>query len=129
MERTLRKPLEESGLTEKVIGAAIAVHKELGPGFIESVYETALVHELKKRGLAVGQQIEVPVIYDGIEAGRHRLDLLVEGKLVVELKAARSLEDAHFSVVRSYLRAIKQKHGLLLNFSAPVLEIRRVIAP
>ena len=123
----LRKDLEESDLTEKIIGAAIAVHKALGPGFIESVYETALVHELAKRGMKVGQQIEVPVMYDGIEAGRHRLDLFVEDKIVVELKAVHNLEDVHFSVVRSYLKAVKQRNGLLLNFSAPVLEIKRVI--
>jgi GxxExxY protein len=69
------------------------------------------------------------VLYDGVEVGQHRLDLLVEGEIVVELKAVRALEDAHFSIVRSYLRAVGRRLGLLLNFDAPTLEIRRVIAP
>jgi len=73
--------LEQEELTGKIIGAAIEVHRQLGPGFIESFYENALVHELRKRGLEVEQQLEVPVVYDGnTEIGKHRLDLLVDGK-------------------------------------------------
>ncbi len=120
--------LEHKLLTEKIIGAAITVHKKLGPGFIESIYENAFVIELQKLGLKVLQQVEIPVKYDGEIVGVHRLDIFIEDTIVVELKAIKNLEDIHFAIVRSYLRAVNQKHGLLLNFAKPTLEIRRVIA-
>ena len=87
--------LEHEELTSKVIAAAIEVHRQLGPGFIESIYEHALVVELRNRGLKVEQQVEVPVEYEGVEVGRHRLDLFVEGTIVVELKAIKNLENVH----------------------------------
>ena len=120
-------PLEHGELTEKIIGAAIEVHRRLGPGFIESIYENALVIELRERGLTVEQQREVAVKYGGIEVGKHRLDLLVGDTIVVELKAVKDLEDIHFAVVKSYLRALEKHHGLLLNFSKPTLQVNRVI--
>ena len=131
-ERTSRQTesrLEHGELTEKIIGAAIEVHRSLGPGFLESIYENALILELQKRQLRVAQQTEFPVTYAGQEVGRHRLDLLVEDTIVVELKCAKDLEDVHFAIVRSYLRACGKRHGLLLNFAKPTLEVRRVIAP
>ena len=120
--------LEHEALTEPIIGAAIEVHRRLGPGFLESVYEKALIIELKKRDLAVRDQMEVMVAYDGEEVGRHRLDLFVEDTIVVELKAIKDLEDIHFAVTRSYLKAVGRKHGLLLNFAKVTLEAKRVIA-
>ena len=121
--------LEFEELTGKIIGAAIEVHRQLGPGFIESIYEKALVYELHKRGLRVEQQLEVPILYDGsIEVGKHRLDLLIEGEIVADLKAISELLDIHFAIVKSQLRAVKRKHGLLLNFAKVKLEARRVIA-
>jgi len=121
--------LEFADLTGKIIGAAIEVHRQLGPGFIESIYENALVYELRKRGLKVEQQLEVSIIYDGnIEVGKHRLDLLVEGEIVIDLKAISELLDVHFAIVKSQLRAVKRKHGLLLNFAKVKLEAKRVIA-
>jgi GxxExxY protein len=121
--------LELEELTGKIIGSGIEVHRQLGPGFIETIYENALVYELRQRGLRVEQQLEVPVMYAReVEVGKHRLDLYVEGQVVVELKAISSLEDVHFAVVRSYLRATGNKHGLLLNFAKVTLEARRVIA-
>lgn len=120
--------LEHGELTERIIGAAIEVHRRLGPGFLESVYENALIIELSKRGLAVRDQFEVIIDYEGVEVGRHRLDLLIEDTIVVELKAIKNLEDIHFAVVRSYLKASGRKHGLLLNFAKVTLEVRRVIA-
>ena len=119
--------LEHEELTEKIIGAAIEVHRRLGPGFVESVYENALVIELRKRGLKVEQQREVVISYDGEEVGRHRLDLFVEDTFVVELKTVKNLEDIHFAIVKSYLRAVGKEHGLLLNFAKVTLEARRVI--
>lgn len=121
--------LEHEELTGSIIGAAIEVHRQLGPGFIESFYENALVYELRKRGLSFQQQLETPVLYDGkVEVGRHRLDLYVEDEFVVDLKAISELQDIHFAIVRSQLRAVKRKHGLLLNFAKVTLEVKRVIA-
>jgi GxxExxY protein len=120
--------LEHEALTERIIGAAIEVHRTLGPSFLESVYEKALIIELRKRGLAVRDQMETVIEYDGEEVGRHRLDFFVEDTIVVELKAIRNLEDIHFAVVRSYLKAVDRKHGLLLNFAKTTLEAKRVIA-
>jgi GxxExxY protein len=84
---------------------------------------------LRKRGLKVEQQLEVPVIYDGnVEVGKHRLDLFVEGEIVIDLKVISELLDVHFAIVKSRLRAMRRKHGLLLNFAKVKLEAKRVIA-
>jgi len=114
-------------LTEKIIGAAIEIHRQLGPGFIESIYENALVIELPKRGLKVSQQVGLTVKYKGITVGQHRLDLLVEDVIIVELKAVKEIEDIHFAIVKSYLKALGKNHGLILNFAKIKLEVRRVI--
>src|SRR5207245_2322790 len=114
-------------LAEKIIGAAIEVHRRLGPGFLESIYKRAMVIELRKRGLQVDVEKEIIVRYDDHEVGRHLLDLFVEDTIVVELKAIKNLEDIHFAIVRYYLRAVGKQHGLLLNFAKIPLEIKRVI--
>lgn len=121
------KELEHQDLTDRIIGCAIEIHKRLGPGFIESIYENAFTLELQKKRVAFERQKEVIVEYDGIEVGKHRLDIFVEGTIVVELKAIRSIEDIHFAIVRSYLKALGKEHGLLINFSQKVLEVKRVI--
>ena len=121
--------LEFEELTGKIIGAAIEVHRQLGPGFIESIYENGWFMNCESGGLKVEQQLEMPVIYDGnVEVGKHRLDLLVEGEIVIDLKAISELLDVHFAIVKSQLRAVKRKHGLLLNFAKVKLEAKRVIA-
>ena len=114
-------------LTSRIIAYAIEVHKALGPGFLESIYETALVIELRRSGLHVEQQKTIPLAYREIPIGEHRLDLLVEGKIVVELKAISALQDIHFAIVRSYLKAACLEHGLLLNFATMPLTVKRVI--
>jgi len=121
------KGLEHEKLTEQIIGCAIEVHKRLGPGFLESIYENAFIIQLQKRNLQVERQQEVVIKYDGFEVGRHRLDLIVNDTIVVELKAVKNIEDIHFAIVRSYLKALGKEHGLLINFSKPVLEVKRVI--
>ncbi len=121
--------LEHEALTGNIIAAAIEVHRQLGPGFIEAVYENAFVLELKKRGMKVDQQKEIHINYDGVEVGQHRLDLLIEDTIVVELKAVHNLEDIHYAIVKSYLRATGKEHGLLLNFAKTTLEVKRVINP
>jgi GxxExxY protein len=114
-------------LSRKIIGAAIKVHKELGPGFLENIYEEALKIEFSERNLNFDSQKEIKIIYLGAEIGTHRLDLLVEKKIIVELKAVKEFSDMHFAQLRSYLRAADLKVGLLLNFAKPTLEIKRIV--
>lgn len=116
----------EEKLTGEVIAAAMEVHKKLGPGFMESLYEQALKLELTKRQIAFSFQHRVEVSYDGQVIGLHVLDLVVEGKLIVELKAVESLERVHYAQLRSYLRATGIKVGLLLNFNSSMLAIKRI---
>ena len=120
--------LELEDITGQIIGAAIEVHRTLGPGFLESVYEAALVIELRHRAIPFVRQLAVPVVYRGVEVGLHRLDLFVADQVVVELKAIRELAPEHFAIVWSYLRAVGREHGLLLNFAQNTLEMKRVLA-
>ena len=120
--------LEHEDLTGRIIGAAIEVHRILGPGFLESIYEKALCIELKKRKLRYHRQLLIPLFYDGVEIGQHRLDLLVENQILVELKAVKAYESIHFAQVKSYLKAAQLNHGLLLNFATTKLDIKRVIS-
>ena len=112
-------------LSEQIIGAGIRVHKELGLGFLESIYE-ALAIELRLLRLQFERQKPVPVFYRGHAVGEHRLDLLVEGAVVVELKAVTEFEPIHFAIVRSYLKALGLSDALLLNFAGARLAIKRV---
>ena len=121
--------LEHEKTTEIIIGAAIEVQRRLGPGFLESIYEKALCLELAKRDVQFLRQPEIVVLYDGQPVGTHRLDLVVEDAIVVELKAITALEDVHVAIVRSYLKAAGKKHGLLLNFGRKRLEYRRILPP
>jgi GxxExxY protein len=120
---------EVNQLSYKVIGAAMEVHRLLGPGYLESVYEEALCVELGLRGILFARQYPVSVAYKGHPVGDSRLDLLVDGKLVVELKAVESLQAIHKAQVISYLRATGCKLGLLINFNVIALRngIQRVI--
>lgn len=115
-------------LSNAVIGAAIEVHKALGPGFLESVYEEALAYELRLRRVLFSQQHTIGVSYKGQMVGESRLDFLVDSCLVVELKAVEGLESSHTAQVLSYLKATQYSLGLLINFNVPILKqgIRRV---
>jgi len=113
-------------LTGRVIEAAIKVHQTLGPGFLESVYEAALAIELTRRDIRFERQEVVTLFYEDIQVGEHRLDLFVEGKLVVELKAVAAIEDVFFAIGRSSMKAAGAEDGLLLNFAAMPLAIRRI---
>jgi len=114
-------------LSNRIIGAAIEVHRELGPGFLESIYEEALKVEFSEIGLNFEFQKEIKIKYIGVVVGTHRLDVVVEKQIVLELKAVKELADIHFAQLRSYLKATGLKVGLLLNFAKPKLEIRRVV--
>jgi len=108
-------------LSREILAAAIEVHRHLGPGLLESVYETAFVHELQLRELDVQQQIPVKVRYKTIEIGGQRLDLLVEGKIIVEIKAVDKLSPIHEAQLLSYVKASGLRLGLLINFNMPRL--------
>lgn len=103
-------------LTEKIIGAAIEVHKTLGPGLLESIYEEALCHELGLRNMDYQRQCAVDVLYKGCVIQGQRLDILVENEVVVEVKSLRSLPEVAVAQVLSYLKATGLKRGLLVNF-------------
>lgn len=116
-------------IARKVIGASIEVHKALGPGFLESVYEEALSIELELNKILFERQYEINVSYRGREVGHSRLDFLIENCLVVELKAVDGLQAIHHAQMISYLKATKCQLGLLINFNVPALRqgIRRII--
>ncbi|HEV2995344.1 MAG TPA: GxxExxY protein [Chthoniobacterales bacterium] len=118
--------LRDSETTDTIIAAAIAVHRELGPGFLESIYEQALAVEFALRGIAFIRQKPIPLFYRDHQIGEHRLDFLIENKIVVELKAIETLENVHFAIVRSYLKATGLADGLILNFSTMPLTVKRV---
>ena len=119
--------LIQSELSEKIIGCCIRVHKLLGPGFLEKVYEEALCLELADAGLSFERQKPITIAYRGQTIGEHRLDLLVEVAVVVELKACRAIEDIHLATTRSYLKASSLQLGLVINFARPTLDIKRVV--
>ena len=108
----------EDSLTEKIIGAAIEVHRILGPGLLESIYEEALCVEMGLRGVPLQRQVDVDVHYKGRTIKGQRVDLLVDGEVIVELKAVAALPDVATAQVLSYLKATGVKRGLLINFSA-----------
>lgn len=113
-------------ITEKVIGCAYTVSNTLGAGFLEKVYENALAYEIRKTGLKVEQQAPVLVRYDGLVVGDYVADLLVEGCVLVELKAARQLDDAHKAQCINYLKATGLRLCILLNFGSPRIEVKRI---
>ena len=120
---------ENVGLNDliyRAIGCMISVHKELGSGFLENVYHRALELELAHQGIDFESEIEIELTYRGKSVGKHRLDLLVEKQLVVELKTVDKLHKKHYAQVRSYLKAANRPVGLLANFSDYQLDPRRV---
>ena len=113
---------ELNKLTEAIIGAAIAVHRELGPGLLESAYEACLEFELKERGYRVERQKELPVVYRGLKVDcGYRLDLLVEDAVILELKSVDSLLPIHEAQLISYLKLSGKRVGLLINFNVTQL--------
>ncbi len=121
---------EQDPLTGKVIGAAIEVHRALGPGLLESAYEECLCHELNLSGLGIQRQVPLPVVYNGVRRDcGYRLDVVVEGRVLVELKTAERLLPIHEAQLLTYLRLAQIHTGLLLNFNVPVLRdgIKRMV--
>ena len=130
VERPVVEPDPElDALASAVIGAAIEVHRNLGPGLDEILYESGLCVEFRLRGIRFTRQVIVPVIYKGEVIGEKRIDLIVEDRLVVELKAVEALTALHKAQLHTYLKILKLKLGLLINFNCPVLKdgIKRVV--
>ncbi len=124
--RADKRRWEMDRITEKVIGCAFTVGNVMGCGFVEKVYENALVYELRKTGLLVEQQYGIEVKYDGIVVGQFFADLLVEGRVLVELKAVKTLDEHHFAQCLNYLKATGFTICLLINFANPKVEIKRI---
>jgi GxxExxY protein len=121
---------ELNAITEQIIGAAMEVHRALGPGLLESAYEACLIYELVRRTLRVEQQKPMPVIYKGVHLDvGYRLDVLVEGKVIAELKPVEQLLPIHEAQLLSYLKLSGCHVGLLINFNVPILKqgIRRLV--
>jgi GxxExxY protein len=114
-------------LTQRIIGAAYEVHKTLGPGFLERVYASALLKELGDAGLNAASEVPIPVIYKGTEIGMYFADLLVEGAVICEIKAISALTRAHEAQLLHYLEATNTKVGLLLNFGAKSVSVKRMV--
>ncbi len=122
--------MHENELSEKIIGAAIKVHKNLGPGLLESAYEECLYYELEKLQLKIEKQKPMPLIYENVKLDvGYRIDILVEDKVVIEIKSVEALNDVHLAQILTYLKLSNSKLGLLINFNVSLLKngIRRVV--
>ena len=115
--------MHENELSRVVVDGALTVHRALGPGLLESVYELALAHELAQRGPSVERQVPIPIAYQGVVLGEgFRADLIVEGKVLLELKSVEHLTALHRKQIQTYLRLTGLKLGLLLNFGAALMK-------
>ncbi len=125
----MKDQLKQKEITEKIIGASFEVHKFLGNGFQEVIYQRALAWELSQAGLAYAREIEQEIFYKDLSEpiGTRRADFVVEGKVLVELKAIILLEDVHLAQVLNYLRAYKLEVGLLINFGGKSLTFKRLV--
>ncbi|HTL30206.1 MAG TPA: GxxExxY protein [Tepidisphaeraceae bacterium] len=122
-------PAKLDQLARVVIGAAIEVHRELGAGHLEEAYERALAIEMRRRGIPFAQQVKMPLLYKGEKVSESRIDFLIDGQLVVEIKSCDSLASIHKAQVIAYLKMSSQSLALLINFNVPVLKegIKRII--
>ena len=109
-------------ITEKIIGCAIEVHRNLGPGLLESIYENALCFELNQINVKYEKQLKIPIVYKGLSLGEYRLDILVENEIIVEIKAVDRYDRVFEAQMLTYLKVTGKKLGLLINFNVPVLK-------
>jgi GxxExxY protein len=114
-------------ITERIIGCAYTVGRTLGSGFLEKVYENALNHELRKAGLAVRSQYPIQVLYDGVPVGDFVADVLVEEKVLLEVKSVSAMTDVHMAQCLNYLKGKGLKVCLLVNFGSPSVEVKRIV--
>jgi GxxExxY protein len=127
----IQRVLIHQELTKNILGAAIEVHKALGPGLLESIYEECLCHELRLRHLSFERQLPVPVIYKGLNLGSgYKLDLLVENTVILELKSIEQTLPVHEAQLLTYLKLLNKPIGFIINFNVPVLKngiVRKVL--
>jgi GxxExxY protein len=121
----MRHQFEE--LSGHILAAAVDLHKALGPGFVEPIYQKAMEVALTHRGITFERQKELHVFFEGVDVGVQRLDLVVGEQIILELKAVKELAEVHYCQLKSYLKATGLHVGLLLNFNAPTLVIKRVV--
>jgi GxxExxY protein len=131
VDTTVRRPISarEDAIGRAIVDAAFSVHRELGPGLLESVYEVCFCHELSKRGLEHRRQVPVPIVYDGLRFDEGlRLDVLVEDMVICELKAVESMQPVFLAQLLSQLKLTKKRLGYLINFNTPAIKygIKRV---
>ena len=122
--------MTENELSYKIIGVIIELHKQIGPGLLESAYENALAYELRSMGLEVSQQVSMPFVYKevNLEVG-YRIDILVENKIILEIKSVESLAPVHYSQLLTYLKLSDKRLGLLINFNSKLVKdsIHRIV--
>lgn len=121
--------MEKDPLTYKIIGCAMKVHRTLGPGFQEVIYQRCLAIEFRRAGLAYEREKECPVIYEGIAVGTRRTDFVVENRITVELKALADLDSAHLAQAKNYVTVYNFPKGLLINFGSPQLQYKLLFNP
>jgi GxxExxY protein len=122
--------MNKNEISKKIVDAAYQIHRKLGPGLLESVYETVLVFDLEKRGLNVERQVPVPVVYEAVSFNEgYRADLIVENKVIVELKSVETIAPVHKKQLLTYLRLADKRLGLLINFGSELIRdgISRVV--
>ena len=130
MHKEHREKIEENEIANKVIGLGIEIHKELGPGLLESAYKECMYYKIGKSGLFVEKEKPMPLVYEGVKLDcGYRIDLLVEKRLVIEIKSVEALNDIHLTQTLTYLKLGNYKLGLLINFNVILLKdgIKRVI--
>ena len=125
----MRELEELNRVTKRIIGCGIEVHRQLGLGLLESIYEKALCHEFELNQLKYRNQVRVPIFYKGQELGEHRLDFLIEDDIIIELKAVDRMDPVFHAQLLSYLRLTNKRLGLLMNFNVPILRkgIKRIV--
>lgn len=116
-----------SNLTKTIIGVAIDIHKQLGPGFIEKIYQRAMYLEMKRRKIDFEREKKIEIYYNNANLGFEKVDFLIDNKVIVELKSVSDINDIHCAQLISYLKAANKKIGLILNFAKDKLEIKRII--
>lgn len=125
MNTERRNTMKYEELTRRVIGVAMEVHKHLGNGFQEVVYQRALEHELTLKNVLHARELDMPLFYKGLQVGTRRADFVIENKIIVEIKALTDLEDVHLAQIINYLEAYNYEIGLLINFGTRSLQFKR----
>lgn len=125
--KSVSKNYKHSEITGDIIGCAMRVHSTLGPGYPEVIYQRALAREMDQSGLSFSREINIPIMYDGIQVGLRRADFIVKNAVVLELKAISELDKGNFNQVLNYLEAYKKEIGLLINFGTESLQFKRLI--